>query len=532
MNQKILNATNIKTFVLPVLAGISIFLAFERYNFLPGLFVLPFLLAGMRDLPLKRKLLAYWIMAIVTNLGGFGWIRLVAMDFGGLPAVLGWGLLLLFSAFNNLNFVAWAYLERLFGERTLPFCTAALFVATEQINPQVFPWYFGTALDSALVFYQTADIWGVAGLSFVAMTLIHLPHWLWQQRASLAVKKLELMALTGFTVLVAGYGYWALQHYSNTPSGDQKKVAVSVIQSNTTMEKFYGASLTVEDRLQEFESLVAFSKEAIAAHPDTTELLVWPEGSVHFPILNYQRIAAAASDLARSQNVMLAAGSVEIEQRSNRQRDIFNTQFVFDSQGEVYDKYRKIILLAFGEYIPLAKSLPFLQKWLPQSISQFTRGSEKPVFKLRDDVNWLPLICYEDIISGFIAGFDHGAADFMVNTTNDGWFGDSDASYLHKQMARPRTVEYRKPLLRALNTGSSQVIDAAGRTISRETELYTREYINTTLHLPKTPPRTIYAYTGNLSVYVLIAVVGILSFRTRYLTRVRKSDRHVFLHKA
>ena len=104
----------------------------------------------------------------------------------------------------------------------------------------------------------------------------------------------------------------------------------------------------------------------------------------------------------------------------------------------------------------------------------------------------------------------------MVNLTNDGWFGKSDASHLHKQVARPRTVEYRKPIVRALNTGSSQVIDAAGRTISRETDLYTREFINVTLNLPHTPPTTIYSVIGNFPVYLLIAVVAILWGRRKF----------------
>ena len=150
-----LKSEKVLQYIFPVLAGCCIFLAFETYNIFPLLFLVPFFLNGMRRLSLRRKLIAYWIMAVVTNLGGFNWIEHVAFDFGGMPFIAALGVLLLFCLFNNLNFVLWAYMERFFGEKSNPFIIAALFCVAEQINPQVFPWYFGTSLDSALVLYQT-----------------------------------------------------------------------------------------------------------------------------------------------------------------------------------------------------------------------------------------------------------------------------------------------------------------------------------------------------------------------------------------
>ena len=503
----------------PVCAGICIFLSFQRYRFWPAIFLLPFFLNGMRSLPLKKKLFSYWIMAVVTNLGGFGWIRSVGVDFGGLSLPLAWGLVILFSLFNNLNFVAWAYLERVFGEKLNPVATAALFCVAEQMNPQVFPWYLGTALDSLLIFYQTADIWGVFGLSFVIVALIHLPWWLWENWKDLWPKKRgALLGHCVFVFFLLGYGNWALNHYDNTARSDRKSVGISLVQSNTAMEKFYGASLSPADRLEEFLNLVAFSRDAVAKHSGKVDLLVWPEGAVHFPILNSHRIFDPISELAREANVSIAAGSVELD-KSGGERKIYNTQFVLNPKGEVEGKYRKIQLLAFGEYIPLLDTMPFLQSLLPQTISHFTPGTRKPLFRLREDVRWLPLICYEDIIFGFIAGFDHEKADFIVNTTNDGWFGRTDASYLHMQMARPRSVEFRKPMVRALNTGSSQIIDSAGRIISKETTLYTRDAINVTLNLPRTPPHTIYAIVGNIPAYLLILVVVCLWLKKEILAR-------------
>lgn len=510
----------VKTYLYPILAGACIFLGFEPLQWFPLLLLWPFFLRGMRELPLKKKLLAYWIMAVSANLGGYYWIVIVAQDHGGLPWYGGVGVLLLYSMFNNLNFVLWAYLERFFGEKASPFVTAALFVAAEQINPQVFPWYFGAGLDAILALYQTADLWGVMGLSFVAVAILHIPYWIWDHRRIIfTTHKLAFVGQLAFVVFIVIYGIGALQRYNNQPAPDKKSVAISLVQSNTTLEKFYGATLSTQERLTEFLQIVGLSKKAMAEQSEKTDLLIWPEGAVHFPILNYEVVFNTVSELAKRYSVYVTAGSAEVEVAKRGEKPkYYNTQFVLDREGRVVGKYRKIVLLAFGEYIPFVETFPVLEKWLPSTISQFTRGAEKPIFALDDSTHWLPLICYEDIIAGFIAGFEHRRADFMVNITNDGWFGKSSASHLHKQMARPRTVEYRKPLARCLNTGSSQVIDAAGRTISRETGLYTREFINVTLNVPQTPPVTVYSIVGNWPAYGLIAVVAVLWVRKKYVS--------------
>ena len=514
------NSTKTQLYLYPLLAGICLFLSFERYKLFPFLFLLPFFLSGMRQLPLKKKMLAYWFMAIVTNACGFHWIKFVAQDYGGLPPVFAWGVLLLFSLLNNLNFPLWAYLERFFGEKASPFFTAALFCVAEQINPQVFPWYFGTSLDAVLVLYQTADLFGVIGLSFVAMAVIHIPLWVWQHRRVLwANMKMPFIRQLAFLLFIILYGVGALNRYENDPGPDKKSVDVTLIQSNTSMEKVYGARLSPEERLREFQDIIELSKKAIEENPERTDLVVWPEGSVHLPILSSSRIRDEISKLAHEHQVYLIAHSVELtdEKYPTGRSVYYNTGFVFNPMGEISGKYRKIVLLAFGEYVPLLETFPIIEEWLPNTIASFTRGKDKPIFELGENRHWLPLICYEDIISGFINGFDYRKADFIVNITNDGWFGKTDASHLHKQMARPRTVEYRKPIVRALNTGTSQIIDAAGRIISRETDQYTREYINLTLNVPETPPVTVYSVIGNWPIYILIGVVAVLWVRKKFL---------------
>lgn len=502
-------------YLYPLLAGCSIFLAFERFNLFPTLFALPFLLDQMRKLSLRNKLLAYWLMAIVTNLGGFYWIRNVGVDYGGLPPILAIGLVLLYGIFNNLNFVLWAYLERFFGEKDNPFIIALFFAVAEQLNPQVFPWYLGTSLDSVPVFYQAADVAGVIGLSFITMVIIHIPWWLWKNRRTVwSERRNTLLAQIAFVAVLAVYGQACLSKYANVPSDDRKTVRLSLVQSNTSMEKFYGEHLNAQERLDEFQAILDVSSHALDAAGKPVDMVVWPEGAVHFPILNTRMIFDEIAKLAQEHDVYVTAGSGEIgDKRKDGRLEYFNTQFVLDRDGEIIGKYRKIMLLAFGEYIPFLDKFPFLEAWLPETISNFTRGTEKPIFPIDDNIHWLPLICYEDLMTDFIRGFDTPNADFFVNVTNDGWFGKSAASFLHMQQARVRCVEYRKPMARALNTGTSVFIDATGRAISKETELYVRDFINTTLYLPQKPPRSVYSRIGNLPVYAAIFAVALLWVR-------------------
>lgn len=531
----------------PILAGISIFLAFETYNFVYTLFFLPFLLHPVRKLPLRRKMIAYLIMAVVTNWGGFAWIRLVAMEFGGVPEGLAYGIVMLFSLTNNLNFLLWGWCERRLDETKNPFLIGLFFAVTEAIFPQIFPWFMGTCLDKVPALYQAADLLGVPFLSFIVIVFIYSPYWLWitsldwQKKSSIEKKHHYRLGLgiTGFWVCIVLYGGWCLQKYDGygkfNPNSDalssssenkrskvdalSKTVGITIIQPNTRMEQFYGQRQSQQERYNEFDNLLNETKKALAARQTKPDLVVWPEGAIHFPIQYNQRVSDAIKRLAIDHQIFLAVNSIEYAGKKNTDNfRYYNTQWVFGPDGQVVGKYRKVYLLAFGEYIPFKAVIPFADKWLPSKISSFTAGQVQPIFNLSDRIKWLPLLCYEDIIIGYIHRYDHAKADILVNMTNDGWFGRSDASHLHKQMARVRAVEFRKPLIRILNTGVSQIIGMTGDIISKETQQYVRDYINIDIKLPQEPQITLYAVVGNYPLYfVILGTILLLAIRVRRL---------------
>jgi apolipoprotein N-acyltransferase len=142
---------------------------------------------------------------------------------------------------------------------------------------------------------------------------------------------------------------------------------------------------------------------------------------------------------------------------------------MMDADGNVTGAYDKVFLMLFGEYIPFYDSIPWFTQLFPEA-SNFSRGSEPASFPLRvrgRDFKLGPLICYEDILPSFTRRVAKLRPNALVNITNDAWFGRTAEPYEHLGLAVFRAVENRLELVRAVNTGVSAHVDAAGRVRAR-----------------------------------------------------------------
>jgi len=190
-----------------------------------------------------------------------------------------------------------------------------------------------------------------------------------------------------------------------------------------------------------------------------TELLIWPESAV--PELD-EDTARAISRLAQSNHVWIIFNSEDVQFLPDA-TNYFNSAFLVTPDGRLADVYHKRKLVMFGEYIPLAQSLPFI-KYLTPITGSFTPGDKPVTFRLDDlHVNAAPLICFEDTFPAVARAAAKGDVDFLVNLTNDGWFGDSAAQWQHMATAVFRAVENNLPLIRCSNNGLTCWIDAHGR---------------------------------------------------------------------
>lgn len=379
------------------------------------------------------------------------------------PAVLGLSLGLgLFAGAAAL----FTHLSRTEGwARVLVFAIA--YALAEWLRGHVltgFPWNLpGTIWSVSDAMMQFAALGGVYGLSFVTLLAAALPAAGVGRSAgrsagrSVGKRAPLLQRLSPWALLAAllgglwGYGLARLPAATETVPG----VVLRIVQGNIPQALKWSAALEEEH----FDRYLELSGTPGGA-PFTD--LVWPETATAFLLDSEperrQRIAALLPP-----GGMLLTGAVRIEDTAQGRR-YFNSVLAIDDQGAVRARYDKFHLVPFGEYVPL-RSVLGLSK-LTAGRGDFTPGSGPRTLALDDLPPVSPLICYEAIFPGAV--LDPAARPaWLLNVTNDGWFGTTSGPYQHLAAARLRSIEEGLPLVRAANTGISAVTDPYGRIVRR-----------------------------------------------------------------
>lgn len=210
-----------------------------------------------------------------------------------------------------------------------------------------------------------------------------------------------------------------------------------------------------------FNTLMDLSRLALAAKPD---VLVWPEASL--PDFSRENLQAL-TNLIADHHTWLIFGADDADRRTladgTPEYDFFNAAFLFNPRGDYADTYRKRRLVIFGEYVPLEKWLPFT-KYLTPIQGSFRSGPGPVTFTVTEPLARIaPLICFEDVFPHGVPEHVRPDTDFLLNLTNDGWFGESSAHWQQAASAVFRAVENGLPLVRCTNNGLTCWIDAFGR---------------------------------------------------------------------
>jgi apolipoprotein N-acyltransferase len=232
-------------------------------------------------------------------------------------------------------------------------------------------------------------------------------------------------------------------------------------------------------------------------------VLIWPEAAFPFFLTREPDALAQIADLIKP-NTELITGAVRAAPSEPGQRvtRAYNSVYVIDGDGSIRGIYDKVHLVPFGEYLPLE---PLLQKLGLQNLTKaaggFLAGDRRRAMDVAGAPKVLPLICYEAIFPG--AAVPPGQRPgWLVNVTNDGWFGISSGPYQHFQQARVLAIAEGLPLVRAANTGISAVVDPVGRII-KSLPLGSEGVLDS--QLPRALSPTVYARFGN---YILIACLA------------------------
>jgi apolipoprotein N-acyltransferase len=186
-------------------------------------------------------------------------------------------------------------------------------------------------------------------------------------------------------------------------------------------------------------------------------IVAWPEDPAPLYYDEDPRFQARVNDLARVLHAYLLIGDVS----HNPAGEPLNSALLISPEGGVVDRYDKMNLVPFGEYVPW----PFgsLVDKISTEAGDFVAGERVVVSPVGDGHRIGAFICYESVFPNFVRKFAQGGAEVLFNISNDGWFGESAARRQHLSIVRMRAAENRRWILRSTNDGISAAIDAAGR---------------------------------------------------------------------
>jgi apolipoprotein N-acyltransferase len=502
---------------LPVVSGVLLTLCFPPFHLLlpPFVALVPFLLFVGRapqdragSTSVRRAsfwmgvvfygTLLYWLFAALVY---YTWLSLL----GYIITVV---VLSTFLAVAGWSVHAFRVRYRLPFWLSVPvFWTAAEWMRGH-LGDLAFPWLgLGHSLTGFPALVGFADLAGARGVTvwLVAINALIAEWWLegfgprWRRRA---------VALVALLVLPLGYSLARWYTLDTRPAA-----RVLVVQPNIPED----IKLSREAALDSSRTALANLTDSGLAAGSVTQLIVWPETALPTFAVNAPDWLIWARQLTRQNDAGLLFGALDAIRFPDGSFDYFNAAFYVDPNGESAGLYRKHYLVPIVErvpYIPVAWMRSLRRKaqtgWrIPllgdvntflQWFGGFGRGDDEPVFPLADG-GFGVLICYESIFADLPRTYRKGGADFVVNITNDAWFGRerplwsrTSALYQHPAHLVMRAIENRIGVARAANTGVSMFIDPRGR-ITDATPLFVPDARTATVET--TDALTLYTRLGD-----------------------------------
>ena len=269
-------------------------------------------------------------------------------------------------------------------------------------------------------------------------------------------KKILINSTFLFVVLISNYLFGKII-IKNSEFNQYNDVKVKIVQPNIDIAKTWG----VENENRNLISLINLSK----ANKNEKTLIVWPEGMIQQtnPKDLYKYKEYFNKNFSKNHLVVVGVTNPSI---SGNKINFYNSLVVLNNNAEVVSVYNKIKLVPFGEFIPFEN---LLLKWGLKKItfgySSFSSGNERKEIKIFNNLSFLPLLCYEIIYSGDLK-LSSKDYNFIINISEDGWFGDSIGPHQHLGQAVFRAVEQGVPIVRSTNKGMSAYISPNGKIIN------------------------------------------------------------------
>lgn len=391
---------------------------------------------------ISNSLLLFWV----------GWATVL----GTVAALV---LLCLYNAF-----LCWFYsLIQKRSKETAVFFFPFLWVAMEYVRSLTemsFPWLnLSYTQTYYLKLIQHASLWGNYAISFWVLWLNLLVYFLIKNR-----KKWRFAILLFAILIILPYIYGSWVMFERTK---QEGIKIALLQGNMKQkikwdEKFLDYNI---------RTYLEMSKRAAQEQVD---LIIWPETAAPCYLaaesLYFARVQKTCDEL----NTPLLVGTNDYQVTSGGRLGYYNSAFLFTPHGGYPRVYNKINLVPFSEKIPYDQVLGISER-IQLGQSDFSNGEEFTIFEIPQG-KFATLICFESVYPALVREFVNRGAEFLVNITNDGWFGKTHGPFQHSQIAVFRAIENRIAIARCANTGVSMFIDPYGR-VKKATKIFIRTMI-------------------------------------------------------
>jgi apolipoprotein N-acyltransferase len=446
----------------------------------------------------------YWVgYAFLVDAQTFAWLLPVAVV--GLPA----GLAIFFALGFGFARAIWT------ADASRILALACALTVSEWLRGHIltgFPWNaLGYALTEPLALAQSASVVGLWGLTFIAVVIFASPAALIDDRSKTRRPWMPLAISILLLAAMGAFGAWRLQ---SNPTQFVDNVKLRLMQPNLQQDvKFnYAAKQEVMNKY------ISLSDRATG--PQSTgvrdaTILIWPESAFPFFLARESDAMAQIANLLPDGKILITGAIRPPDQPPGMAiTRAYNSIYAIDHDGTILSVYDKLHLVPFGEYLPFQSAmekLGFVQ--LTKVAGGFIPGTIRRTMALPKAPRVLPLICYEAIFPGdIVPGNDRPG--WIVNLTNDGWFGISTGPYQHLQQARLRAIEEGLPIVRSANTGISAVIDSFGRIVAR-LDLGVEGVLDSSLPAAGAP--TSYARFRDIPATIIVALAILYVVRRRMM---------------
>jgi len=434
----------------------------------------------------------YWVSISLTFDQSFKFLIPLALIL--LPALLAifYGLLTyLFSIFYSKNVInSFFIFSILYG--IIEFVRGSILTG--------FPWnLIAFSFSDSIYFIQILSVIGTYSFNLICASLFSVPALFILRKT----RKENIICFFFITISISFLIFGSLKNKEfNSLESIKNPFKIRAISSNINLDRFYSK----QDELKIIEELISLS------NPQKKEptIFLWPEGIItdsYLRDINFYK-GLFLNNFGNEDLIILGLKSLE---KKNNKNLLFNSMAVFDNKLDLIQSYNKVNLVPFGEFIPFENILSLVGfKTITNNYQSFSRGDSRMLLNIKNDkidLNLLPLICYEIIYSGKLS--KHKNFDYIVNISEDGWFGNSVGPKQHFSHSIFRSIESGKYIIRSANNGISAVINPMG-IIEQEVEFGSTGYVE--LSESKSVKLTPFMAHGNKIFLALILLYIFLIF--------------------